>query len=149
MGLDKDKSILLSQICLFIFAVILLLMDIFMFPVTRWYFGTRFPGDTVYYIIVTVLYICTVIGWIFLIFMWRLLANVKRGEVFVTENVKLMRIISWLCVLVAVVCAVSGAFYHALLFVAVAAAFVALIVRIVKNCFQQAIAMKDELDLTV
>ena len=107
MGLDKDKSILLSQICLIVFAVILLLMDIFMFPVTRWYFGTRFPGDTIYTIIVTALYICTVIGWIFLIFMWRLLSNIRRSEVFVEENVKLMRIISWLCVLVAVVCAVS------------------------------------------
>ena len=149
MGLNKDKSILLSQICLIVFAVLLLLMDIFMFPVTRWYFGTRFPGDTVYTIIVTVLYICTVIGWIFLIFMWRLLANLRKEMVFVEENVKLMRIVSWLCVLVALVTAVGGVFYRAFLFVAIAAAFMALIVRIVKNVFQQAIAMKSELDLTI
>ena len=35
------------------------------------------------------------------------------------------------------------------LVMAAAAAFMALIVRIVKNVFQQAIAMKSELDLTV
>ena len=36
-----------------------------------------------------------------------------------------------------------------LFMLAAAAAFMALIVRIVKNVFQQAIAMKSELDLTV
>ena len=35
------------------------------------------------------------------------------------------------------------------LFIALAAGFTGLIVRVVKNVFQQAIAMKDELDLTV
>jgi hypothetical protein len=39
--------------------------------------------------------------------------------------------------------------YPLLLLVAIAAGFMGLIVRIVKNAFQQAIAMKDELDYTV
>ena len=37
----------------------------------------------------------------------------------------------------------------ALVAVAVAAAFMALIIRIIKNVFEQAIGMKSELDLTV
>ena len=46
-------------------------------------------------------------------------------------------------------CLVSAWYYLPWLLVAVAAGFMALIVRIVKNCFAQAAAMKDELDFTI
>ena len=60
-----------------------------------------------------------------------------------------MRIVSWCCVWASVIGLLSAAYYLPFAFIAVAAGFMALIVRIVKNAFQQAIEMKDELDLTV
>ena len=47
------------------------------------------------------------------------------------------------------ICLVSTVYYFPFAAVGIAACFMALIVRIVKNVFQQAIAMKSELDLTV
>ena len=60
-----------------------------------------------------------------------------------------LRSVSWYCIWVALICLVSCVCYVPFVFVAIAAAFMALIVRIVKNVFQQAISMKSELDLTV
>ena len=47
------------------------------------------------------------------------------------------------------VCLVSCLYYLPFIAVAIAAGFMALIVRIIKNIFQQAIDMKAELDLTI
>ena len=53
------------------------------------------------------------------------------------------------CVGAGAVCLVSCLYYLPFIAVAIAAGFMALIVRIVKNIFQQAIDMKAELDLTI
>ena len=51
--------------------------------------------------------------------------------------------------LMALVCLAAGLWYLPFFIGTMAAAFMALIVRIVKNAFEQALAMKDELDFTV
>ena len=65
------------------------------------------------------------------------------------RNVKLLRQVSWCCVGAGAVCLVSCLYYLPFIAVAIAAGFMALLVRIVKNIFQQAIDMKAELDLTI
>jgi hypothetical protein len=50
---------------------------------------------------------------------------------------------------VAMICLFAAIFYPTLLVVAAAAAFMGLIVRIVRDSFRQAVAMKDELDFTI
>ena len=96
-------------------------------------------------------YVGSVFAWITLAQLWRLLGNLRQGLVFTRENVRLLRIVSWCCVGAAIVCLLSlpWLWFLPVLVVAAAAGFMAMIVRIVKNVFQQAIAMKDELDLTV
>ena len=68
---------------------------------------------------------------------------------FEEENVRILRAVSWCCAGAGLVCLGSTFWYLPFAAVAVAACFMALIVRIVKNVFQQALAMKSELDLTV
>ena len=148
MNWSKDKSILLTQVFLVLIFLALLALDIFMFPITKWYFGRLIYG-TKYQVTVTILYIISMIGYVFLYCMWRLIANIRKSEVFTAVNVKILRIISWLCILVALAAFAGGFFLRAFFLVSAAAAFMSLIVRVVKNAFQQAIAMKDELDLTV
>ena len=147
----QSKSILLTQILLVIFAVILLLADVFMIPFARWFFGARIPdaGGAGFTVIIVVMYLCTAVGWVFIFCMWQLLTNIKRGDVFVEENVKLMTVVSFLMLLAALLTVAGSFFYLPFLFVSISALFVALIVRIVKTVFQQAIAMKSELDLTI
>ena len=145
----QSKSILLTQIMLVIFAVILLLADVFMMPFARWFFGARIPDGAGLTVIIVVMYLCTAVGWVFIFCMWQLLANIRRGDVFVEENVKLMTLVSLLMLLAALLTVAGCFFYLPFIFVSISALFVALIVRIVKTVFQQAIAMKSELDLTI
>lgn len=149
MKLTKDMSIRLSLICVCIFSVILLAADIFAYRWINWYVAWRsMRPETVVRLMIT-LYSASVFGWVCLWAMWKLLRNIKEEIVFAPDNVQLLRIISWCCAFAAVIFLVSGAYYPPCILVAVAAAFMMLIVRVVKNVFQQAIEMKSELDLTI
>lgn len=79
----------------------------------------------------------------------RLLANIRRGEAFTQKNVKLLRIISYCCFAIAVVFlyfAFLKPFAFAIVF---AAAFFGLILRVVKNCFEQAVVLREENEFTI
>ena len=149
MNWTKDKSITLSLVCIIIFALLLLILDIFCYPLTRWFIGLRAMHWQQGIGMMATVYVCSIFAWIALLNLWRLLANLRRGEVFTAKNVRLMRGVSWCCVGAAMMCLISTIWYVPFAFVAIAAGFMALIVRIVKNVFQQAISMKDELDLTI
>lgn len=149
MNWNKDKSLLLSRVCVAVFALALLGLDGFCYPLARWFVNLRqMQWQRGVGMMVTV-YVCSVFAWVVLADLWRLLANLQRGLVFVPENVRLLRRVSWCCVGAALACLASILWYLPFVFVAVAAGFMALLVRIIKNVFQQAVAMKDELDLTI
>ena len=149
MNWNKDKSIALSRLCVVVFALCLLALDAGAYRFAGWFARTRlWPWQRGALLMASIL--CgSVFAWPCLYQLWRLLESVGRGAVFTGENVRRMRAVSWCCGAAALVCAVSAAYYLPFGFAAVAAGFMALIVRIVKNAFQQAITMKDELDLTI
>ncbi|MBO4913712.1 MAG: DUF2975 domain-containing protein [Oscillospiraceae bacterium] len=149
MNWNKDKSVVLSQVCIAVFALCLLALDIGAYRLASWFVQLRLHDWRLGALLMVSIYSGSVLAWLCLYRLWKLLGNVRRGELFVPENVRCMRVVSWCCALAAGICALSALYYPPFLFVAVAAGFMALIVRIVKNAFEQAIAMKDELDLTV
>ena len=104
-------------------------------------------GDAV--LLKVCLYVCNVPGFILLYCMDVLLRNLHRGQVFESKNVRLLKVISVCCFIACVVCLAACPRIYSLGFVALAAGFMGLIVRIVKNVFAKAIPMRDELDLTV
>lgn len=143
----KDNSIGLSLCCVWVFAVILLAVDASGYWLVRWYAGIRYINFTE--VLIIVLYVSSIFGWICLWCLRALLRNMQNEKVFVPENVSLLRRISWCCASAAAIILVCALFYLPMLIPAVAAAFMMLIVRVVKNVFQQACSMKDELDLTI
>lgn len=149
MNWDKDKSILLSQICTAAFAALLLALDIGCYWISNWFLLHRLHHDYEGILMMVSLYTGSVFGWVFLCRIWTLLASIKRGEVFTEGNVRRLRGMSWCCAGTALICIVSALYYLPFSLVGLAAAFTGLIVRVVKNVFQQAIAMKSELDLTI
>lgn len=149
MQWNKDKSILLSQVCLVIFALCLLALDIGAYRLSVWFIENRFKHFQSGRFLMLSIYTGSGFGWICLYRLWRLLCAVRQGALFTRENVNHMRVVSWCCFAAAIICAFSAVYYLPFAFVAVAASFMGLIVRIVKNAFEQAIYMKDELDLTV
>ena len=87
-------------------------------------------------------YVCAVLAFV-------ILRRIEAGAVFVPANVTALRRISWCCAGAAVVCLAAAYIYLPFAFLGVAAAFMALIVRVLKNAFAQAVHMKDELDYTI
>ncbi len=78
-----------------------------------------------------------------------LLGNIRRNQPFIDKNVRYLRIISYCCFLVAVLF-IYFSFLRPFAFsIVAAAAFFGIILRVVKNCFQQAIALREENDYTI
>ena len=149
MDWNKDKSITLSQIMIAVFAVILLSADLGGFRIIPWFGALRGLSRTSKICIFLAFYASSIFAWLSLYKMRCLLRNIRDAQVFTEENTRILRTVSHACAAVSVICLLSTAGYVPFIFVSAAAAFMSLIVRIVKNVFQQAISMKDELDLTI
>lgn len=151
MDKSADKSIALSKICTVLFSVLLAALDLAAYWVIRWYLAVSRSldgfGDEIF--LFAVLYLCSACAWVLLFHLWRLLGNLRKSRVFVLENVRALQISSLCCAGVFLVCGLGAIHYFPLIAFSAAAGFLALILRILQNVFQQATAMKSELDLTV
>jgi Zn-dependent protease len=153
---NRKRSVSLSIVVCFIFTGILTL-GLFLGPwaITKWFVAYRGfnAGLRAIKAILTIFcacfYPCAAFAYITLYSLLRLLFNIRKDEIFITANVKYLRRISWCCFAVAFITFVGGFFYIPLLFIAVAAAFVGLMLRIVKNVMQNAVEIKAENELTI
>jgi len=104
---------------------------------------------------VVIFYACCPAGWAAIVSLLMLLHGIRKGEVFTRRNVRLLRLISWCFVFVALASlypfAVEGnlTIFTPLLFITFAAAFLAVILRVVKNVMEQATLLREENDLTI
>ena len=94
-------------------------------------------------------YPCAVFAYLTLYSLLRLLFHIKKDEIFISANVQYLRCISWCCFAVAAITLIGGVFYIPFSVVAVAAAFVGLMLRVVKNVMENAVAIKEENELTI
>jgi hypothetical protein len=92
-----------------------------------------------------------------------LLSAIKAGEVFTQSNVRRLRAISWACFAVTLLLLLTDIIWvirfgypkpslSAPLFflaISITAAFMGLILRVVKNVFEAAVLLKDEVDFTI
>ena len=149
----KDRSILLSQAVLFLFFVMLLALDVLCFPACAWFAGkswTLSKNIPLYkWLLVTTVYALSVPAYVAMAKLWKLLKNLKKGEMFTAENTRCLRHTCWCLTAAFMILILSTVYFVPFVIAALAAGFMALIVHIVKNAFEKALAMKDELDLTV
>ena len=95
-------------------------------------------------------YCCAALALWMLYNLYTFLRRLEHNEVFVPANVTALRRISWCCTLAGALCLPTGFIvYLPFAFLGCAALFMALIVRVIKNAFAQAVNMKNELDLTI
>lgn len=149
MKWSRDNSITLSKVCILVFASVGIL-SAFWLPIAldgivrRRGWGIE---ERIYFI--TSFYCLMIPAAIALGYLYRLLLNIGKEKVFVESNVKCLRKISWACYLAAVICMVSSFYYLPFVIVAAAACFMGLILRVVKNVFAEAVAIKQENDFTI
>ena len=79
----------------------------------------------------------------------RLLSNIRHDKVFIPANVKILRLISYCCFAVSVIFIYFSFIRPFAWLVVIAAAFFGLILRVIKNVFEQAIILKEENDFTI
>ena len=117
--------------------------------IARWYSVYRHLQDAKRVAILIAFYGCLPFALTALVCLWRLLRNIRAERVFSEANSRLMAVVSWCCAAVAAVTLGACRWYPPLGFVTVSMAFIFLIVRVVRNCFIAAIALKEENALTI
>lgn len=94
-------------------------------------------------------YLCMAPNSLALLALESLLRRTRRGEVFLRQNVRLLRRLIWYCATTAVICLVCAWFYLPLLFLVVVLTFLCLVIGVVAQVIDQATALREEHDLTV
>ena len=146
---NRTKSVILSSICTKV-AVVLVIIAVFAMPYLIPIYVT-FTGknpDIIQSLLVTV-YAAALPGLVSLICLDRLLLNLRREEVFAEKNVKLLRVLSWCSFVFSAIMFISGFYYILFVIIAVCAAFLGLILRVIKNVFERAITIKQENEFTI
>lgn len=150
MNWTKGKSLKLSRVAVVLFFLTLVAVCVLAPSLLHWRLTTN-GGRSIekypYYLVS--LYCTAPFAAVVLWQLHRLLGNIGREQVFVSENVRFLRVISWCCIGAGGVLFVSG-FYDFLFFaLSACAAFMGLILRVVKNVIAEAVALKDENDYTI
>lgn len=96
-----------------------------------------------------VFYPASVFAAVILYSLIKLLLSIRDGEVFIIENVKRLKVVSWCCVIIGVIAFIGGIFYLPFVLISCAGFFVGLLLRVLKNVMQKAVEIKEENDLTV
>lgn len=148
--LNSSRSISISRVLVWLFGLCLAALDVGIWPVSRELCRVMpFFSQSDGIFLIVCLYLCNIPGFWLLCCMDRLLLNLRRGEVFEDKNVALLGRISICCFAACLVCLAGCWRIYTLAAVALAAGFMGLIVRIVRDVFAQAVPMRSELDLTV
>lgn len=107
-------------------------------------------NDTFAIVFLTVdFYVGTILAYVVLFSLYKLLSNMGKDVVFDKANTKLMMIIAIAAFLMGVVCLIGMVAWFGTIYLAVICFFMTLVILCVKAVFDKAIAMKDELDLTI
>ena len=150
MDWNKDRSLWLSKICIKLFTITMIVVAVFAPKIFSVLIEVRvaYLGGTLPYFLIST-YTACVPAVIALAGLWRLLDNIEKGDVFIDNNVQILRMLSWRCIFAGVICLFSSSYYLPFLIIAAAASFVGLLLRIVKNVFARAVEIKQDNDFTI
>ncbi len=145
----KKSSIIFADILVIISLISVVVLSIFAVSLADWYVDWRNIDPILKTVIPVAFWICAVPAVLALLGLMALLRNLFRQKIFEVTNSKIMLGICWCCIAVALVTSISAYWYMPFIFVAVAMIFLCLIVSIVRGCFNAAITLREENDLTI
>lgn len=94
-------------------------------------------------------YPCAVFAAGMLYCLLKLLFNIRKGHVFIMQNAKLLKFVSYGCYFIALITFVGGFYYMPFLFVTGAGVFTGILLRVLKNVMHAAVELREENDLTI
>lgn len=143
--MDAITSAKITRIFTSMLSGLLLILMIFSKIIIGWF---NIPTDNSNYLL-TAFYICCIPGWIALFNIFRIMNVVIKDDVFSAKIVSSIRVLSWCCIIVFLICFIMGLNYIPLLVFALGSIFMALILSVLKNVMKRAIEIKEENDMTV
>lgn len=151
---NGNKSITLSLVVCFTVSIMLVLGIFFLPLLLKMYFGDfEFSYDHrlffMYKSVLVCYYVCLLPAFTALYSLIKMLFSIRREEIFTDANIKHLRILSWCCFAVAFVTVIGFIFYRPLVIVSIAAGFIGLIIRVIKNVMYSAKILREENDLTI
>lgn len=171
---SENKSIILSKSCVILFMAALVacvvLVPMYFYNIINYRYIdavaiAEYPaltapaqsGDAMYAVLVAIpvmlfritVYTGAVPAGAILALLLILLTRIGKGEVFVERNVNCLRYISWCCFIGAAICVASAFYWVPWSAVGIAAGFMGLIVRVVKNVIARAVSLQDDVDHTI
>lgn len=117
--------------------------------IVGWYTGMREELYPFYWPTLILSACCIFPAAVALYSMDRLLVNIRKANVFITENTEYLRKISWCAYVVSVVFLLIGIMRPTGFVVAFAGFFIGLVLRVIKNVFAQAVAIREENEFTI
>ena len=145
----KEKSVLFCTVAVWLCLLLLAALCVFTPRLLTIYMDFRALAYDICVIILIAFYICCVPGVAALVCLLRMLGNIRRQQMFCGANTKLLRLVSWCCMAVALVCFAAGFWYFPLFFVTAAMLFLFLIVRVVVSLMAAGVALQEENSLTI
>ena len=145
--MTKEKRSIAITSALIKVAIVLCAAALFLMPyAAKMYEQISFQRDNVTVPLLITFYVCAAFGFVIL---FVLIKNIGSEKVFIDENVKLLKILSYCCFAIAVVTLIFARFRILVFVITFAAAFIGLILRVIKNCFTEAIRLREENDFTI
>ena len=144
----KNRTLTLSLAFTTIFAIALAILTLAAPWIVEFLCGF-FHRDYLTKFLTVVTYLAVPAGWGAIIFLYKILLSVDKGNVFEEDNVKSLSILSWLCIYVGVLSGFASLRFMMFIIISISALFIGLIVRVVRNIISTAIEIKEENDMTV
>ena len=147
----QNYSVMITSILVKAVFVLIIVCCIFAPFIVRVYDNgiIALTGSSVYLPMIITLYLAAAVALVIVVALDRLLSNIRHDKVFVPCNVKILRLISYCCFAVSVIFIYFSILRPFAWLVVIAAAFFGLILRVIKNVFEQAIEIKEENDFTI
>ena len=147
----KDKSVMLTSGLVKVVYVLVAVCCVIAPFLVRYYDSLVVTSgqESVYFPVLITLYCAVPFGVVALVCLDVLLRNIRKGQPFVTQNVTMLRIISYCCFAEVPVFVYLAVLKPFTIVVLVACGFMGLILRVVKNVFEQAIKIREENDFTI
>ena len=143
----SSMSLLLSSAIIKLLAVIFIAASIYApFGLNGYAFRNEDCNPIAF---ITAFYVCAVMAFAALFLLNKLIKNIRNSRIFIHENTKILRLISWCCYFVGIATTIYSFWEYYYIVIGAAAAFFGLILRVLKNVFAKAVELKEENDGTI